>query len=266
MKLSKRIFFAVILVLFAGLAYALVTVKQNPIKTTEAKDLFTDTSVLFIGNSYTSVNNLPDMIVKIATSKNISVRTDELIPGGYTWRKHLENKDTQAKIGKGVWDFVILQEQSQHMGFSDEQLSTQSFSWGKQLVKIINKQSPKSKAIFYQTWGHKNGDRQNCSNFPELCTYEGMQNRISNNYNKIAKETSSHVAPVGQVWQKMRKLYPNIELYSTDGSHPTPEGTYLATCVIFKTMFKKPVTGADTISIDPATAHIIQKHVDSIYK
>lgn len=259
MKNFKKYLFVSIFSVFAFLLYPLAIAQQTSSNKPES-------SVLFIGNSYTSVNNLPDMVVKIAASKNISVITDTSIPGGYTWGKHLQNQDTQNKIGQASWDFVILQEQSQHMGFSDEQVITQSFSWGKKLVRIINKQSPKSRVIFYQTWGHKNGDRQNCSNFPELCTYEGMQNRISKNYIKLAKDTSSHVAPVGQVWQKLLKLYPNIELYSPDGSHPTPEGTYLAACVIFKTMFNKPVTGADTLSIEKNTAETIQKLVDSIYK
>lgn len=259
MKNFKKYLFVSIFSVFAFLLYSFAIAQQNSSDKQES-------SVLFIGNSYTSVNNLPDMIMKIAASKNISVSTDTSIPGGYTWGRHLSDNGTQEKINLGGWDFVILQEQSQHMGFSDEQVINQSFSWAKQLVKIINNKSPKSKVIFYQTWGHKNGDRQNCSNFPELCTYEGMQYRISNNYNKIAKETSSHVAPVGQVWKKMLKLYPNIELYSPDGSHPTPEGTYLAACVIFKTMFNKPVTGADTLSINPETAHTIQQFVDSIYK
>jgi hypothetical protein len=35
-------------------------------------------------------------------------------PGGYTFQQHTTNATTLTKINQGIWDYVVLQEQSQY--------------------------------------------------------------------------------------------------------------------------------------------------------
>jgi hypothetical protein len=70
-------------------------------------------SVLFIGNSYTSYNNLPQLVQSLSTSAGKTLNIDSSIPGGYLMSSHLNDATTFAKISQGNWDYVILQEQSQ---------------------------------------------------------------------------------------------------------------------------------------------------------
>lgn len=54
------------------------------------------------------------------------------------------------------------------------------------------------------------------------------------------------VIPVGLAFDKAYQRRPSIELHkSFDGSHPSMLGTYLAACVVYASIYKKPVSGID---------------------
>lgn len=69
--------------------------------------------VLFVGNSYTYVNNLPLLLSRMATSAEVpvTIETAECTGGGYTLEQHWNEGRAVNEIRKG-WDFVVLQEQS----------------------------------------------------------------------------------------------------------------------------------------------------------
>ena len=77
--------------------------------------------VLFLGNSYTSVNNLPQMVSDVAASVGDNLIFDSNAPGGYYFGDHLINTVSVNKIKSGNWDYVVLQDQSlshaSHVGF-----------------------------------------------------------------------------------------------------------------------------------------------------
>ena len=69
---------------------------------------------LFIGNSYTYVNDLPSMLVQMAArSRPAVVLTAESVTvGGATLQTHWETTGAQARLRAGRWDAVVLQGQS----------------------------------------------------------------------------------------------------------------------------------------------------------
>src|SRR5690606_26633068 len=79
-------------------------------------------NVLFLGNSYTAVNNLPQMLADMAASTGDTLIFDSNTPGGYTFQNHVSNPQTLNKIMAGNWDYVVLQEQSQFPSFPIEQV------------------------------------------------------------------------------------------------------------------------------------------------
>ena len=52
----------------------------------------------------------------------------------------------------------------------------------------------------FMTWGRKNGDKELCKKFPDLCSYIGMQNKLSERYYLIASKIS-HVCC--SLWDKL---------------------------------------------------------------
>ncbi|MGV8993065.1 MAG: T9SS type A sorting domain-containing protein [Flavobacterium sp.] len=196
-------------------------------------------SVLFIGNSYTAVNNLPEMIKLAATSAGDEIIYDANIPGGTTFQQHSTNAQTLSKINSKAWDYVVLQEQSQLPSFPDSQVETSVYPFATALNNQILANNSCTETLFYMTWGRKNGDAQNCPMWPPVCTYIGMDDLLSQRYLQMATDNNAEVSPVGAVWREIITQNPTLELYSSDESHPSLLGSYAAALCFYTTIFRK---------------------------
>ncbi len=194
--------------------------------------------VLFLGNSYTGVNNLPQLVHDVALSAGDTLIFDSNTPGGYRLIDHGLDSISQSKIRVGDWNYVVLQGQSQ-----EPIKYTGDFNNGcSHLNTTITQYNPCSVTMLYMTWGRKNGDAANCPSFPVMCTYDGMDSTIRNNYIDIATTIKGEISPVSVVWNYLRQNNPWIELYQSDESHPSLAGTYAAACSFYATIFKKDPT------------------------
>jgi len=209
--------------------------------------------VLFIGNSYTYVNNLPQLIADIASSKTDTLVYDQSTPGGFTFQNHCGSALTWTKIRSQKWDAVILQAQSQEPAFNPTQVMSQTYPFAKQLVDSIKANSACAEVIFYMTWGRKNGDVSNCGAYPPVCSYNGMQARLRQSYILFKDSFKVSVAPVGVAWKTVRQALPSVDLYQPDESHPSVEGSYLAACVFYSSIFQKTSMGSSYLSTVTST-------------
>lgn len=201
------------------------------------------TNVLFLGNSYTYVNNLPQTLKDLALSLGDSIVFDSNTPGGYTFQGHSTNTISIQKINQQAWDYVVLQEQSQLPSFSPGQVSTAVYPYAHMLDSMIIANDSCTETLFYMTWGRQNGDASNCAAYPPVCTYDGMQQRLRESYMEMALNNHASVSPVGVAWKRVRDNYPSINLYQTDQSHPSIYGTYLAACVFYSSIFHRSSIG-----------------------
>jgi hypothetical protein len=76
-----------------------------------------------------------------------------------------------------------------------------------------------------------------------MYSYESMQEQIDQGYELIARELDVSLVPVGYAWQSARTQDPDLDLWQADGSHPSQEGTYLAACVFYATLFQESPVG-----------------------
>jgi len=215
-------------------------------------------SVLFLGNSLTSVNDLPKTISNLAQSLGDTVEYDAYDPGGYTLKQDSQDQTALDKIKSRPWDYVVLQEQSEMPALQDSRVSNEVIPYALQLDSLIHPQRSVAKTVFFETWGYKDGDAQYCASTPTLCNYTVMQNQLTKSYHLMAQKTGALLAPVGEAWQTVRQTHPEIPLYGDD-RHPSPEGTYLAACVFYETLFKKDVAGASSLTLDKFRAKILQQ-------
>ena len=197
---------------------------------------------LFIGNSYTYMNDLPELINQIAISKGNSLIYESHTPGGSTIMQHASNSNVQSLLNATEWDYVILQEQSQNPSFPPSQVASQVYPYAESLCEDIREANPCTEPVFFMTWGRENGDSQNCASYPPICTYEGMQDRLTESYTEMAQNNESLLAPIGIAWKDIREQHPEINLYSSDGSHPSIRGSYLAACVFYAVLFDDSAT------------------------
>ena len=200
--------------------------------------------VLFVGNSYTQVNNLPQMVSDIALSMGDTMTYASNTPGGCTFEMHCHNQ-SMTMICNGGWDFVVLQEQSQLPAFPMDSVELYVFPFAQQLVDSIYAHNPCAEPMFYMTWGRKNGDTE--FGYPPMDTYEGMDSLLYARYMQMGADNDASVCPVGRVWHYLRDHHAEIELYMMDESHPSLAGSYAAACAFYTMIFGR---NPDDISYD----------------
>jgi len=222
--------------------------------------------VLWIGNSYTGVNNLPLLTYNLALSAGDTIIYDSNTPGGMTFNGHSTNAATLQKIGSGSWDNVVLQAQSQEPSFSPAQVASQTIPFARKLDSLIHLSSPCAETVFYMTWGRKYGDASNCANYPPICTFEGMTNRLRSSYKLMADENEALIAPVGMAWKRAWETDSSINLWSSDNSHPSLAGSYLAACVFYSTIFRKTPVGLNyNAGLSGPNAAFLQEVAAAVY-
>lgn len=216
-------------------------------------------NVLFLGNSYTYVNDLPNMLEQIANSFGDSLVHDQNTPGGYTMQGHSTNATTLAKIAIGGWNHVVIQSQSQEPSFPPAQVASDVYPYAEIICDSIISADVCAEPLFFMTWGRKNGDAANCPLYPPICTYDGMQNRLRESYLEMGNDNDAAVSPIGAVWKQVRDSLPSLELYSPDESHPSVAGTYVASCTFYASIWRKsPVGSSFSSTLSASDAHAIQ--------
>ena len=199
-----------------------------------------ETSVLFIGNSFTYYNDLPAMIAALAREGGHKFVYQSETPGGCTFEKHWKDGKALIAINSRKWDFVVLQENSKRP-FDAKDLM---FEYGQKLNAEIIKQG--GETLLYMTWAPPDSDKQPV---------------ITSAYQELAKELNAMVVPVGIVWNTAVHEHPEIGLFAEDNHHPSPAGTYLAACVFYASIYGSSPEGlsVNVTGVKEAEALLIKK-------
>lgn len=222
--------------------------------------------VLFIGNSYTGVNNLPNLVNKLAEADNNILIYDANTPGGNFLHHHAVNPVTLEKISAQDWDFVVLQEQSQLPSFSDGQVQMEMYPHVQVLVDSILANNDCTVPVFYNTWGRRDGDKQ----WAGINTFEKMNGRLHNTYADLTEIYQGLLSPVGLgfLYVKTDENSPInfVDLYHQDGSHPSIHGSYLAASIFNNILFSTSSMGNTYIptGITEEQAEYLQTVADEV--
>jgi len=217
--------------------------------------------VLFIGNSYTYVNDLPNLIKQIALSFGDTLIHESSTAGGSSFSAHSTNTQTINKINQQQWNYVVLQAQSQEPSLSNGYVNTNVLPAAQILINAIESNSLCIEPLYFMTWGRKFGDASNCVPYPPVCTYLGMQERLRTRYLDMSFQHNASCSPVGMAWKKSIAIDSTLNLYSSDNSHPSIYGSYLAACTFYSSIFKKSAVGSSywPSTIDSITAYSLQQ-------
>lgn len=230
MSLLKQVF------LFGALLSVVACTKSNP----AGAVVLAPKHILFIGNSYTFYNGgLDHQLQGLAPG----TQTETVAVGGYTLENHWKDGKALAEIRKGGWDFVVLQEQSQRPVFERALFADYARRFDEEI------RAQRGKTILLMTWDRPENDAQGVTT-----------NNVAAAYTAVGKQLGIKVAPAGLAFGRSLALKPNIQLYIPNG-HPTTEGTYLAACVLFETIYGTSALGnsfADW-SISPDTKKFLQQ-------
>ncbi len=219
--------------------------------------------ILFIGNSFTYHNNMPDMVRDIATTQKLKYSCSRIVKGGQRLSGHLKDPVLTETLAKGGWDYVIIQEQSSDPAGPTSLVREKVYPAAHTLDSLVHAGSPDAKVIFFMTWGHKYGSifnvRNNDHSYPLSDSYEGMQERLKTSYLEMAYDNNAWCAPVGMAWKVAKEQMPNLWLYNQDSYHPSKAGSYLAANVIFTTILQRHYQTKYDAGLSPETAEALQR-------
>lgn len=185
-------------------------------------------SILFVGNSYTYYNEMPEIYFKKAVEEaGYDVTVTSITKGGaylyqYADPEHEIGKRLRQEIAGKKYDVAVIQEQSLYP-ITDEN----GFLNGVRDVKAL---IDAELFVLYATWGRNVGS----PTLEELAlTREEMTEKLSLSYNKAANLHSMRVAEVGKAFLNYE---PRNDLYNEDNTHPSAIGSTIAARVIFETV------------------------------
>jgi uncharacterized membrane protein len=235
--------------------------------------------VLTFGNSYTSANGLSSMLEELLRSADSPSNTSDFTSGGWTIADHWDDVNTSGSaqnlsLASGVWDTVVVQDQSQIPGFlrtSSDWLASKNGS-----IHLADRIDSEGAAMMLMmTWGRRSGDAMNPTLYPN---YTVMQDRLEEGYidyrDNISLSTSAeiYIAPVGLAFKHIHDSIvasggnpqsPTSTfygLYTADGSHPSTSGSYLTACVLFAALTgDSPVGLTDNTTMDATLRLTLQQ-------
>lgn len=220
-----------------------------------------ETSVLFIGNSFTFMNDMPTMFRQIAEAKGHKIYVDTVVEGGKNFEYHASQKETYATIRSRKWDYVIIQGHSNELAQPDSKVEKQTLPFAKQIVDSIRANNPCTQVVLYMTWGYKYGNPK----WAPISSYDSMQFRVKNQYMRFADFLNARVSPVGEVWKTVRSNYSGLNLYDPDNQHPSLAGSYISACTHFATIFgESPIGNGIQVKLSPEERQIIEWNASQI--
>jgi hypothetical protein len=186
--------------------------------------------VLFVGNSYTFVNDLPGWVHRLGDSSGVAMVTvDSVAVPAATLADHVATTGAIDRIHEGGWTHVVLQGQSVEPLTDPASFEAAAATLAAEAKKVG------AAPVFYETWARRAGDAV----YQEAWsggTPAAMQAGLRAEYQKVADAAGAAVAPVGDAREKALAELPAIDLFAADGSHPSVAGTYLAAGVFHATL------------------------------
>jgi hypothetical protein len=185
-----------------------------------------DYELLFIGNSHSSMNGLPNLVaILIEAGEPGKVAYSDLAPGWNFLADRLNDGVTQEALESRNWTHVFLHAQKYSTSGNYTYPTVGAEEW------IRRAKSQDSLPIMFPEWPREGN------------TEEGL--RVHELHVAIASREPACVAPVGLVWDKFIELYPYISLHATDGNHSNLKGALLTAYVFYQV-----VTGNNAIELD----------------
>src|SRR5262245_59052881 len=131
--------------------------------------------VLFIGNSFTARNNLPELIARLAKARGKNMQYRLISAGGASLRAHWNAGEAQRAIKNGDYDYVVLQEQST--------LPIKNPKRMHENVRLFDRaiRDARAKTVLYMTWARRHA--------PE------SQQALTDAYSEIGRELGATVVP-----------------------------------------------------------------------
>ena len=193
--------------------------------------------LLFIGNSHTYVNDMPE-IVKINAMEEIEVVM--LARAGITFNDHLQDPSFHFMI-KQTFDGVIIQ-QAAHSPCPSKEETLRDAN------KIIEEAKRFHQCVYVLVpWAHKG--------------YDDIFTQMMDIYDQVVNENHIKGIYCGKVIQS---LWHEMDLFYRDDEHLSPLGSYVEACCILNTVLHQKTFKALTITSGFNSTNFDVSGIDSL--
>lgn len=167
--------------------------------------------VLFVGNSLTYYNDMPDMVSRLAEEDPGARPLYAVSVTGPGWSLQRSARDAKLRrlLEEVNWDALVLQEHSGLASSSPSEVGAYSVPYAMQLQHMAAARG--ARTVVFMSW---------------LERYEG----------DLADQLEVPVAPFGTAWNEALWRRPGIDLLADDERHPNKAGSYLAASVLYRAL------------------------------
>jgi hypothetical protein len=176
-------------------------------------------NVLFLGNSLTYSNNLPELMKLVASCDSVEMTYRSICFPNYALIDHWNDGLAQKEIETGKYNFVVVQQGPS----SQTEGRVYLLDYGLKFDSICDRN--KAKLVSYMVWPAK----ARSADFPG----------VLESYKLLADSTKGIFSPAGNAWLKVWESNPEFNLYDEDNFHPHYNGSLLAAMVIYGSIMRK---------------------------
>jgi hypothetical protein len=209
--------------------------------------------ILFIGNSLTGANEMPGMLVALAESARVTPlpAVDVDWVSDFALVDHWSLGKAKELIANGRYDVVVMQQ-----GPSSVAVNRDTLRLAAGLFAPLIRAAGGVPALF-AVW--PTADRQ--VDF----------DRATESYRLAAQDVGGMLFPGGETWRAAWRRDPALQLYSPDGLHPSPLGSYAVAVSMIGILYDRSTVGlpsairlsnGSVYEFDAAAARVIQDAAD----
>ncbi|WP_411768274.1 SGNH/GDSL hydrolase family protein [Winogradskyella sp. A3E31] len=178
----------------------------------------TEFNILFVGNSLTYTNDLPQLVKKYAKRKGIKIKTKMIAYPNYAIIDHWNDGKIQKLIVSKTYDYVIIQQGPSSQSEGRKMLIED----GQKISNLCALYD--TKLCYFTVWPSLN----------YFYTFDG----VIKNHRDAADINSAILLPVGEVWKNYIDTTDDKQYYGPDGFHPSKKGSEVAAQVIVEHLFQ----------------------------
>ena len=197
--------------------------------------------ILFIGNSYTGRNNLPEVFAEVVKSAGRKLPVvQSSTPSSQTLTRQLGIAKSMNLIDEGGWDVVVLQGHSKEPAKAEnnEEIRKEFLESAAELCERIRTTSPSARICFYETWArHPDYWKEARKRSDVGANPREMQEWLRKWYAKAAEANHATFVPCGDAWELNYDSDKPVRLHQKDNSHPEFIGTYLNALILFEKIY-----------------------------
>ena len=179
--------------------------------------------VLFIGNSYTYLMDIPGIVQALADSAGGDRLAVATVAGpDMALVDHWSNGTALREIKKGGWEWVVLQQGPSSTALNRDTLIIATRQFGTEIKGVS------ARPALFSAW-------------PSQSRRQDFDRAIES-YTLAAAEVNGLFLPIASAWLAAWRRDPTLRLYS-DGLHPSIDGAYLSALVIYARLLGKSPIG-----------------------